>query len=113
MHQSKRLLAAGGGGRRSSDGGFRSPVLLLLFLFVLAPSLFFAARGSIRAAPISPDDTSSPNFSSHRIISLTYLLHFLSRNATLFCLVSHLQTLLPSSYWREQYLLTAFGICAH
>ncbi|CAL9068363.1 unnamed protein product [Musa banksii] len=106
MHQLKRLLAAGGGGRRSSDGGFCSPVLLLLFLF-------FAARGSIRAAPISPDDTSSPNFSSHRIISLTYLLHFLSRNATLFCLVSHLQTLLQSSNWREQYLLTAFGICAH
>lgn len=59
------------------------------------------------------DDTSSPNFSSHRIISLTYLLHLLSRNATLFCLVSHLQTLLQSTNWREQYLLTAFGICAH
>ncbi|THU55396.1 hypothetical protein C4D60_Mb11t06110 [Musa balbisiana] len=55
MPQSKRLLAAGGGGRRSSGGGFRPPFLLLLFLFVLAPSLFFAARGSIRAAPISPE----------------------------------------------------------
>ncbi|URD77376.1 hypothetical protein MUK42_20459 [Musa troglodytarum] len=60
MPQSDRLLAAGG------DGRFRPPVLLLLFPFVLAPSLFFAARGSIGAAPISPDDTSSPNFSSHR-----------------------------------------------
>ncbi|URD77375.1 hypothetical protein MUK42_20459 [Musa troglodytarum] len=99
MPQSDRLLAAGG------DGRFRPPVLLLLFPFVLAPSLFFAARGSIGAAPISPDDTSSPNFSSHRVISLTYLLHFLSRNATVFCFVSHLQTLLQSSNWREQLVI--------
>ncbi|URD77378.1 hypothetical protein MUK42_20459 [Musa troglodytarum] len=74
MPQSDRLLAAGG------DGRFRPPVLLLLFPFVLAPSLFFAARGSIGAAPISPDDTSSPNFSSHRDYLHFINLHTLDKS---------------------------------
>ncbi|RRT66420.1 hypothetical protein BHE74_00011560, partial [Ensete ventricosum] len=67
----------------------------------------------VKVTIFDTDDTSSPNFSSHRIISLAYLLHFSSRNATLFCLKFHLQTLLQSSNWREQNLLTAFGICAY
>ncbi|XP_073102748.1 polygalacturonate 4-alpha-galacturonosyltransferase [Elaeis guineensis] len=67
MPMPKRVSAAAGGGGRNRGGGrFRPPVLLLLFLTLLGPLAFLAARGGIHP-PISTDQKGIPNSSSKPI----------------------------------------------